>query len=105
MDKGRLVGIISDRDLRRALKSPIIMYEKPIANYLLRETKVGSCMTMHPLTVGPDTDAVEAAGIMEHRKIGGLPVVEGSRLVGVITLSDLINFLIQAFEESPQGSG
>ncbi len=96
---GKLIGIITDRDIRQALNSPVIMHERSYDDYLLNTVKVASSMTYQPLSIGPDEDIHTAAELMEQRMIGGLPVVEGSALVGIITLSDLISFLIRYLRE------
>jgi acetoin utilization protein AcuB len=91
---GLLVGIITDRDIRQALNSPVVFHERSHDEYLLNTVKVESSMTLRPLTISPDQDILAAAELMEQKKIGGLPVIEEGALVGIITLSDLINFLI-----------
>jgi acetoin utilization protein AcuB len=95
----KLIGIITDRDIRQALNSPVIIHERSYDDYLLNTVKVASSMTYQPLSIGPDEDILAAAELMEQRKIGGLPVVEGSALVGIITLFDLITFLIRYLRE------
>jgi universal stress protein A len=77
MDKGKVVGMITDRDLRSH------------AGYL-DNTEVRIAMSEAVLTVAPDTPIGEAAQLLLEQKIGGLPVVEDSRLVGVITTSDIL---------------
>lgn len=91
---GDLVGIVTDLDIRKAMNSPFVFHEKMYDEYLLNEIKVEACMTPNPLTVSPDTDVEDAARIMYEEKVGGLPVVEGRRLVGIIAVSDLIALLI-----------
>ncbi len=95
---GRLVGIISDRDLRRATNSPFVIRERWYDDFLLDHMFVGTCMTPDPVTVTPNTPLVTAAEIMRDRKFGGLPVVEGDHLVGIITETDLLNYLIRLLE-------
>ena len=97
---GHLIGIITDRDIRKALNSPMVFHEKTYDDYLLREIRVGSCMTREPLTVSPQADIVDAAALMEQEKIGGLPVMNGNRLVGIITVSDLVDYLILILKEA-----
>jgi acetoin utilization protein AcuB len=97
---GHLIGIITDRDIRKALNSPMVFHEKTYADYLLCEIRVGSCMTREPLTVSPQVDIVDAAALMEQEKIGGLPVMNGNRLVGIITVSDLVDYLIRILKEA-----
>jgi len=95
MREGTLVGIITDRDIRQALNSPVVFHERSADEYLLDTVTVGSSMTRNPLTIAPEDDVLKAAELMEHHKIGGLPVVENGKLLGIITLSDLMNYLIE----------
>ena len=83
MTKNRMVGWITSRDLREVLLAS-----------MLEEIKVGDVMVQAPLSVGPDTDVEEAARLIHEHKIGGMPVVEGDRLMGVITMQDLISAFI-----------
>jgi acetoin utilization protein AcuB len=99
---GNLVGIITDLDIRKAMNSPFVFHEALYDEYLLNEIKVEACMTPHPLTVSPDSDVLDAAVIMNEEKIGGLPVVEGNRLVGIITVSDLLEMLIGVLRKKKQ---
>ncbi|MDA5110186.1 CBS and ACT domain-containing protein [Brevibacillus thermoruber] len=94
VEQERLVGIISDRDLRDALPSTLLVHDddhtvlqKPVADIMQRQV-----ITAHPLDFIEDA----AVQIYEH-KVGSLPVVEGNRLVGIITESDLFNSLIELF--------
>ena len=95
VDRGRLVGIITDRDLRRAANSPFVVREQWYDNFILDHIEVGSCMTPNPLTIEPTASIVEAARLMRNHKIGGLPVVAEGQLVGIITETDLLDFLIE----------
>jgi len=83
MTKNRMVGWITSRDLREILLAS-----------MLEEIKVGDVMVQAPLSVTPDTDVEEAARLIHEHKIGGMPVVEGDRLMGVITMQDLISAFI-----------
>jgi acetoin utilization protein AcuB len=102
VDRGRLVGIITDRDLRRAANSPVVVREQWYDNFILDHIEVGSCMTPNPLTIEPDAPIAEAARIMRNHKIGGLPVVANEQLVGIITETDLLDFLIELLELAPE---
>jgi acetoin utilization protein AcuB len=95
VDRGRLVGIITDRDLRRAANSPFVVREQWYDNFILDHIEVGSCMTPNPLTIEPNAPIAEAARLMRNHKIGGLPVVTDGQLVGIITETDLLDFLIE----------
>jgi acetoin utilization protein AcuB len=95
VDRGRLVGIITDRDLRRAANSPFVVREQWYDNFILDHIEVGSCMTPNPLTIEPSATVAEAAATMRNHKIGGLPVVVDGQLMGIITETDLLDFLIE----------
>lgn len=95
MDGGKLVGIITDRDLRNATASSVVLTEKKYHDFLLDTVRVESVMTPNPRTVSPDTDLKEAARVILEMKVGGLPVVEGDSLVGVITETDMIDALVE----------
>ncbi|HON38665.1 MAG: CBS domain-containing protein [Desulfomonilia bacterium] len=99
VDRGRLTGVITDRDIRQALNSPMLFRDRSYDDYVLRELKVGGSMTSGPLTIHPDAGIVEAAEMMEKNRIGGLPVVDNDSLVGIITISDLMNYLIRLLRE------
>ena len=102
VDRGRLVGIITDRDLRRAANSPFVVREQWYDNFILDHIEVGSCMTPNPLTIQPGASICEAARLMRDHKVGGLPVVADGQLVGIITETDLLNFLIETLEREQQ---
>jgi acetoin utilization protein AcuB len=102
VDRGRLVGIITDRDLRRAANSPIVVREQWYDNFILDHIEVGSCMTPNPLTIHPSAPVSEAARLMRDHKIGGLPVVADEALVGIVTETDLLSFLIEILERESE---
>ena len=101
VDRGRLVGIITDRDLRRAANSPFVVREQWYDNFILDHIEVGSCMTPNPITIGPSDSIAEAARTMRNHKIGGLPVIADGQLVGIITDTDLLDYLIELLEREP----
>ncbi len=91
---GRLVGIVSAKDLLEASPSPattLSVWEIP---QLLAQLKVGLVMTREVITVSEDTPLEEAARTMADRRIGGLPVMRGDALVGIITETDLFKDLL-----------
>ena len=92
-EEGRLVGIISQGDLREAaaVKATVNPYAPEAAESWLTVDEV---MTPNPITITPETPIWHAAEIMIERKIGGLPVVEGSRVVGMVTTSDIMRLLV-----------
>lgn len=104
IDRDRLVGIITDRDLRRTANSPFVVREQWYDNFILDHIEVGSCMTPDPLTIGPDATIAEAAHTMRNHKISGLPVVANGELVGIITETDLLDCLIALLERETEPS-
>ena len=89
---GDLVGIVSHRDLLR--HSPIERAEVPVflLREILRKTLVKDVMTSEVETAAPDLPLSEAAQVMFENKFGCLPVLEDSRLVGILTESDFVRF-------------
>jgi acetoin utilization protein AcuB len=93
MEDGRLVGIITNRDIRLALESPLIDKDSYMRMQLLHEHTVAECMTADPITIHPDAPIWQAAELLSAHKIGGLPVMDGPNLVGIITITDLLRHL------------
>jgi acetoin utilization protein AcuB len=89
-DGGRLMGIVTDRDIRLNLPSPATSLSVWEVNYLLARLTVGSVMRHTVITVDPDRDAAQAAQIMLDHKIGALPVVDGGVIVGIVTETDML---------------
>ena len=93
--RGRLVGIITDRDLRQAIFMPALRDRVPEVGERLQALTVSDIMTRTVVIVKPGARISEAARLMHERKIGALPVVERGRVVGIITETDIL----AAFEE------
>jgi acetoin utilization protein AcuB len=95
MKKGRLVGIVTDRDLKNASASDATTLEIHELLYLLTKVKVKDIMTKDPITVPPDYTVEETAQVLLESKISGAPVVDDSeKVVGIITQSDLFRVLM-----------
>ena len=93
--RGKLVGIVSEKDLLYASPSPatsLSIYEIP---YLLSKIKMRDLMTEEVITVTEDTPLEEAARIMADHKIGGLPVMRDDKLVGIITETDMFKIFLE----------
>jgi acetoin utilization protein AcuB len=99
LDGDRLIGILSDRDLRQAMLTPMIVHEKGRDDYILDHVQVGTCMTAEVATLSPADSLEKAAKLMRRLKVGGCPVLEGDRLVGLITESDLLGYLVECLEK------
>jgi len=95
MKKDQLVGIITDRDLKKASASDATTLEIHELLYLLTKIKVKDIMTRNVITVPPDFTVEETAQVLQENKISGAPVVDANgQLVGTITQSDLFRVLI-----------
>jgi len=95
MDDGNLVGIITDRDLKKASPSDATTLDMHELLFLISKIKVKDLMKKPVYTVPPDYTVEEAAALLLEKKISGLPVVdENNRLIGIITRSDLFRVII-----------
>jgi acetoin utilization protein AcuB len=95
MKEGKLVGIVSERDLLNASPSSVTSLSVWELNYLISKVKIKDVMTKKVITVDADIPIEEAAKIMADKKIGGLPVVSSGKVVGVITETDLFKILLE----------
>jgi len=100
VDRGRLVGILTDRDLRHVLLDPALHEGLEPAAQIVENRIVREVMTWAVIAVGPQTDLRQAARLMQEQKIGALPVVDAGRVVGILTERDVL----RAFAAlTPQG--
>ncbi|MEW5725601.1 MAG: CBS and ACT domain-containing protein [Thermodesulfobacteriota bacterium] len=90
---GELVGIVSDRDIKAASPSKATTLDMHELYYLLSKLKVKEVMTKKPYTIGPDDTVDKAAVYLLEKRISGLPVVDGGRLVGILTKGDVFRVL------------
>jgi len=95
LEKGKLVGIVTDRDLKRASPSDATALEAHELLYLIANIKVREIMTTNPITVPYNFTIEEAAQILLQAKISGMPVVDkNGNVIGTITQTDLFKVLI-----------
>ena len=95
LEKGKLVGVITDRDLKRASPSDATTLEAHELLYLIANIKVREIMTRNPITVPYNYTIEEAAEILLQAKISGMPVVDkDGDVIGTITQTDLFKVLI-----------
>jgi acetoin utilization protein AcuB len=95
MDDGNLVGIITDRDLKKASPSDATTLDMHELLFLISKIKVRDLMKKPVYTARPDDTVEEAAALLLEKKISGLPVLdENNRLVGIITRSDIFRVLL-----------
>lgn len=95
INKGKLVGIVSETDLLNASPSDVSTLSIWEMNYLLSKVTVKRVMSKKVITVDVDTPIEEAARIMADNKIGGLPVMNNNRVVGMITETDLFKIFLE----------
>jgi acetoin utilization protein AcuB len=97
--KGRLVGIISDRDIKRALdpqRTKKKLLGIGVLFFLMEPMLVREIMTRNPVTVSPDVSAQEAAAILMAERFAALPVVEDGQTVGIVTETDLLAYFARS---------
>ena len=94
LENGKLVGIVTDRDLKQAAPSSVAVFEISQILYHLSRVKMESIMTRNPVTVSPDLTIEEAAEVMRSHNISGCPVLDKQgELAGVITKNDVFKAL------------
>lgn len=89
----RVVGIVTDRDIRLNLASPATSLTVWELNALLAKLTVAEIMTRSVIVIDGDRTIAEAARLMIDHKIGALPVMDGGRLVGIVTESDFVRLV------------
>ena len=89
---GELVGVVSERDLLRASLSALADHRRAERRAFLHGVDIARVMSSPAVTIGPDASVEEAALLMAERKIGCLPVVEGGRLFGLVTETDVLRY-------------
>ena len=102
-ENGKLIGIVSEKDLLYASPSPATSLSIYEMHYMLSRLQVTELMTADPVTVTPDTLLEEAALIMADNKIGGLPVVKDGNLVGIITETDIFKVFLELLGAREKG--
>lgn len=95
VEKDRLVGLLTDRDIRAAAPSSAASIALEDREEFLDQLRVGHVMTKRVLSVPPEAAIEDAALLMRQHKISCLPVVEGERLVGIVTETDIYGVLME----------
>jgi acetoin utilization protein AcuB len=112
-EAGVLVGIVTDRDLRHAAFAPAVQEYLSVRAHrrvrqlgeTLENLRVRDVMTWVVVTTGPEAPLLSAALVMLESRVGSLPVLEGGRLVGVLTEQDVLKALMQEGKVAEFGEG
>ena len=101
VDKGKVIGVLSDRDLKKILgpRKKIVTDKVDGTQFTVHARRVRTIMNRGLTTIGPDEQAADAAAIMAKRKIGCLPVVKKGKLVGMITSTDILRAYVKLSHE------
>jgi acetoin utilization protein AcuB len=99
LEDGKLIGIVTDRDVRQVAPAyPLIRDEDEIRRYNENLT-VTAAMTADPMTIPSAAPLVQAAKLLETYRISSIPVVDEEKLVGILTVSDLLREFVAQNEE------
>jgi len=93
LEDGRLVGVLSDRDVHRLAPSLLIPLSPQEYNRVFADTPLEKVMTRNPLTIHPDAPLADAVNLLVTERLGCLPVLDEGKLVGIITVSDMLRAL------------
>jgi acetoin utilization protein AcuB len=102
---GRLAGIVTDRDVKRSLPSPLSAIASEEYEMILDETPVTRVMTREPVTIDVGARVAEAVELLISAKVGGLPVVSEGQLVGIFTERDALRGYLALLQKLGAASG
>jgi len=94
MDNGKMVGIVTDRDIRDAYPTSMLIGRPKEIDRFADAFTVEEAMTHNVFTVKPETPLLTAVALLRRHRIGSLPVVRDGKLVGIITRSDILDFVL-----------
>jgi CBS domain-containing membrane protein len=93
IEDGRLVGVLSERDMMGAATTTIFGLKRKSKSALLKSVLIKDVMKKKVVTVNPDTPIKDAAHLMKEKKIGCVPVVNEGSLVGLVTTTDILRYV------------
>ena len=102
VENDRLIGLVTDRDIRQNMPSPATSLSAWEIEYLLHRLTLEHVMTKAVITVSPERSAYEAARLMLDCRIGALPVVDDGRLVGIVTETDFVRAFVDGLAPSTE---
>ncbi len=102
--RGKLVGVVSQRDLLHASLSNVMGLAAEEQTLFLEGVNISQVMSAPPISIGPEAPVQEAARVMAERKIGCLPVIEDGKLAGIVTETDLLRYFAGVPAESASES-
>ena len=97
LSAGKLIGLLTEGDLKRAEPSTLTDTQEEFTA-VMESTPVSRIMIENLLTTTPDTPLLDAARTLQEKKYGALPVMEGEKLVGILTDNDLLKALVKVLE-------
>ena len=95
LDKDNLVGIVTDRDIRDAYPTSMMINRTEEIDRFAEKITVEEVMTHDVFIVRPETALVTAVGLLRRHRVGALPVIKNQKLVGIITRSDILDYVLQ----------
>jgi CBS domain-containing protein len=95
-EENKLVGVVSQRDLYRASLGSVMKYGEKAQRAFLEGIAVKEVMTAPVITIAPHATVQEAARVMMEKKIGCLPVLEGPKLAGIVTETDMLKLIAES---------
>lgn len=107
LDDGKLVGIVTDRDIRDAYPTSLVIDRAKEIDTFADTYTVEEAMSYNLITVRPASSLADAVKLLRRHRIGSLPVVEKGKLVGIITRSNILNFVLsgKSLKEAPVRKG
>jgi CBS domain-containing membrane protein len=95
-EDNKLVGVVSQRDLYKASLGSVMKYGEKAQRVFLEGIAVKEVMTTPVMTIAPHASVQEAARLMMEKKIGCLPVLEGPKLAGIVTETDMLKLIVES---------
>jgi len=100
MDNDNLVGIVTDRDIRDAYPTSLMIDRTEEIDRFADKVTVETVMTHDVFFVRPETSLMTAVALLRRHRIGSLPVMKNKNLVGIITRSDILDFVLRGNKNS-----